>query len=121
MNSGLQACAFTGEDFLGFARVSIDDMAFESGVRNFDAANVARLLRVFKTGGCDRDDPLHSIPALVRKDRLSSSSRSDLAQQLSVPPGVPLLCLHGKHRVLAAKEFYPPKDQWWSVALYNEC
>jgi hypothetical protein len=42
--------------------------------------------------------------------------------ELSFPelsfPELSLICLHGRHRLLAALEFLSPKDQWWIVDVY---
>jgi len=106
--------------FLGNAQVRIESMSFEPGIRDFDNANVARLLKIFRLEGCHRSDPSHFIPALVTKDILGPGWQQGLQPQLlSLPVSVNLRCLHGKHRILAAKQYFPYIEQWWNVALYE--
>jgi hypothetical protein len=38
--------------------------------------------------------------------------------ELLFPQGFQLECLHGRHRIQAAREFLSPKDKWWTVDLY---
>jgi hypothetical protein len=44
----------------------------------------------------------------------------DMPPELNFPPGRKLECLHGKHRIQAAKElrFLKAEDKWWVVDLY---
>lgn len=106
---------------LGFGRARLKHLQFISGVRDFDEKNVARLQVIFKTEGCRRDDPEHSIPALISKADFDStrSAGADYGE-MNLQPGQTLLCLHGKHRALAARAVLPVRDQWWTLALYDD-
>jgi hypothetical protein len=52
---------------LGFGRVRLRHLYFETGIRDFDERNVNRLKLVFRTEGCYYDNPVNFIPALVTK------------------------------------------------------
>ena len=106
---------------LGFGRVQLRHLYFETGIRDFDEINVNRLKLVFKTEGCHRDNPINFIPALVsRADLGQSSNTRGPPAELLLPPDRRLLCLHGKHRILAAEAVLPLRDQWWTLAFYDE-
>ncbi|GAB7336289.1 hypothetical protein MBLNU13_g09039t1 [Cladosporium sp. NU13] len=106
---------------LGFGRVQLRHLYFETGIRDFDERNVNRLKLVFRTEGCHRDNPVNFIPALVSKADLEQSSNTrGHPAELLLPPDRRLLCLHGKHRILAAKAVLPLHDQWWTLAFYDE-
>ena len=107
--------------FLGNAQVQLQNMDFAPGVRDFDKANVDRLVNIFRLEGCQRDDPTHFVPGLIAREHLGPEWQQLLEpQRLSLPTSVVMRCLHGKHRILAAKEVLPPHEQWWNVALYDE-
>lgn len=39
---------------------------------------------------------------------------------MRLQPCQTVLCLHGKHRVLAAEAVLPVHDQWWTLAFYDD-
>ncbi|EMC97300.1 hypothetical protein BAUCODRAFT_130484 [Baudoinia panamericana UAMH 10762] len=108
------------EFFLGHFTVALEDVEFETGVRDYDVANVDRLHSIFRTEGCHRTDPLHFVPAIIPKHQIDTALRDRQSiQRLHLPAGIKLHCLHGKHRVLAAKRFFPKQEQWWTATLYD--
>ena len=74
----------------------------------------------------------YHIPVIINNSLLRESLQKshivnrDLLQQnvppeLDLPPDYSLRCLHGKHRIAAAKKFlYLPADKWWVVDLYSD-
>jgi hypothetical protein len=105
---------------IGYAQVDLRHLEFTPGVRNFDESNVHRLCRIFATEGCHRDEPSYSIPAVLPEGFVGVPAvSSGIIQRLCLDDGMRLYCLHGKHRVLAARRFLPARDQWWTVALYK--
>jgi len=71
------------------------------------------------------------VPALISQQQLANAMRHSgvfteqlLAGHLSgysmlkVPTSCHLECLHGRHRIEAAREFLLPTDRWWTVDLY---
>ncbi|KAK3669647.1 hypothetical protein LTR78_010464 [Recurvomyces mirabilis] len=110
-----------GSFFLCNAMINITQMDFEPGVRDFDEANVVRLLGIFKQEGCQRHDSATYVPAILVSGGLSRLQHDGEALQdlRTQSPAFTVKCLHGKHRVLAAKRFLPSHDQWWPVTLYT--
>lgn len=115
--------------FLGFARVELNHLRFSSG-RRLNEKHVQHLHNVYQQFGCHHDDPIHSVPAVMNKDKLNAAL---CAQRISIaslptsghaPPridfDVHLDCLHGKHRITAAQQFLKSRDQWWIVQIYDE-
>lgn len=111
----------TPEYFLGTARIRLEHLRFESGVRDYDEKNVARLINVFKLEKCQREAPKNRIPAIISSTMLGEWQRSEQPTELLLSSADTILCLHGKHRVIAAREFLLERDQWWIVSLYDEC
>ncbi|QSS66486.1 hypothetical protein I7I51_07343 [Histoplasma capsulatum] len=118
--------------FRGCVRIDLSHLACEDddvvGSRPL-GENAARLIKLFKSVGCDRDDPEHHVPALISNDTLEealSSSQTTVEALLSGmdPPhltlgdNVRLRCLQGKSRLQAASHFLDPGDKWWGVKLY---
>ncbi|KAI9799076.1 MAG: hypothetical protein M1833_004270 [Piccolia ochrophora] len=126
IRQGKQTC------FRGSAKVKLKHIHFEEdhvpGARQLDVKNVARLKKVFELEGCMRLDEEHHVPAVIEESVLSHAlngrdSPTTLLgltepPQLSFPAEIRLRCLHGKHRIHAAKEHLLPGDQWWVVDLY---
>ena len=120
--------------YRGRAKIFIEHLQFEeenvTGGRIVDVPNIERLVKVYeKEPGCLRLDHDHYIPALVDDGVLnrwlerSNVSHADLLDFRRIPPLLridqPLLALHGKHRVEAARRFLDPFDRWWIVDLYS--
>lgn len=117
--------------YRGRAKVSIHVLLFESdnqmGSRPLDPKNVTRLLQIFQLEGCLRLEPEHHVPVLINIQvlnavlgdaRLQSGDLMTCKDPPKLNINVPLLCLHGKHRLKAANEFLDPHDKWWVVDLY---
>ena len=113
----------------GYAKVRLEDLDFEQN-REPDYKTVERLKNVFEEEGCDRANPANFLPALVKLESLQGLAvLADLCQFLDSMISAPLItlgpeekltCLHGKHRILAAKKVLCRSDQWWVVALYDD-
>ena len=115
--------------FRGTARVQFDHLTFPNPIRRKDNKIVEELKRSLE-GGCDDEE--HPIPAIIDDGILQSALiKSGLIADslrrvpINSPPklqfsrDVQLECLHGQHRVLAAKQILRPEDRWWSVDLYG--
>ncbi|KAI9727190.1 MAG: hypothetical protein M1834_008498 [Cirrosporium novae-zelandiae] len=118
--------------FRGTARIDLQHLQFKRLVRELDYANISRLINVFKSEqGCNRLEPEHHVPALINDEDLnlvlqkSNVSPTDLLKPqtepyyLAIPNWMKLSCLHGRHRIYAARTFLRPGDQWWTVDLYT--
>jgi hypothetical protein len=131
--------------FLGFARVSLDQINFEDalrlneGHRSLSERDVERLLSVFSLEGCIREEERNFIEGLVSEERLdealakTGTSKESFMSRSRLPPqhpdkflhlrfDKPIQCNDGLHRVSAAKRFLDNNDRWWIVKLYRkEC
>ena len=119
--------------YRGTARVGLEALHFQWGEqRELSRKNVERLKEMFRRiDDVDRLEPRNHIPAVVEQSDLD---RATLASAISAetllnnpgndpptlkfPPLFRLTCLHGRHRVQAAREILAPADAWWTVDLY---
>ena len=85
--------------------------AIEKDCRRLDARN--HIVAIISQG--DLDDAIRA--SRLSNGALLSNKGNDYAE-LVFPPGYRLECLHGRHRILAAKEALPLLDKWWTVDLY---
>lgn len=118
--------------YRGTARVRLDHLHFEWGeARELSQKNVERLKQVFRTENIQRLEPRNHIPAVLSEKDLDSAVQDSkiLAEtllsnpdgnfpMLKFPRNYKLTCLHGGHRIQAARETLPPTDAWWTVDLY---
>lgn len=119
-------------NFRGSAKVPLGFLSFEetpiSG--HLDPKNIAGLVQIFELEGCIRLDLENHIPAVISDDLLNQSlyysqvTGNLLSHRtppmLELPPNYILRCLHGKHRIAAAKTFLLPGNRWWTVDLYSD-
>ena len=122
--------------FNGSARIELNKLDFTasqdpSASSYLDPKNVARLARIFSLEGCLRLDLDHHVPALVSDAQLQQAlirshvEAAALANHQSpplliFPESTILRCLHGKHRIAAARSILEPGDKWWTVDLYSD-
>ena len=119
--------------FRGRAKVKLNNLRFlkdDEGCREIDAKNVSRLVGVFGTQGCLRLEEENYVPACISDSTLDSALHQSAleSQQLLAPNDPPFLelgdqqltCLHGRHRIEAARLFLGPFEEWWIVDLYND-
>jgi hypothetical protein len=120
-----------GTYFRGTARVRLQRLHFgDQCSRELDRKIVESLKDTFEIEGCLRLEPSHHIPALIDRQTLELAIKSSpgvsAAALLDNPKKLPpelklncsLECLHGRHRLQAAREILLPKDKWWTVDLY---
>ena len=118
------------QKYRGTARIWLEALHFpRDESRHLDLKKVERLKACFKNGQCDRILRNH-IPAVIDQPQLdtvlrdSSVSAENLLSNkdphpfLKFPQGYQLHCLHGRHRIEAAREALTPRDRWWTVDLY---
>lgn len=114
---------------IGTARVRIDHLAFPNPIRGKDEKAIKRLERTFAAEGCL--DDRHRIPAVIDDSTLQAAllktgvsigrlqGVSGQPQRLQLPENMELECLHGQHRILAAKRYLHPDERWWTVDFYR--
>jgi len=114
------------------ARISLDVLQFgRDQPRELDPDHVEILTECFRNEDCQRLPVRNHVPALISQQQLANAMRHSgvfteqlLAGHLSgysmlkVPTSCHLECLHGRHRIEAAREFLLPTDRWWTVDLY---
>ena len=119
--------------FYGRAKVSLSNLRFEgdevAGTRTLNPRNITRLRNIFELEGCLRLEPEHHVPAVIERSTLEAALRASTLQlqdlksgepkPLTLPPGTALVCLHGRHRVEAAKQHFGPAEKWWVADLYS--
>lgn len=123
--------------YQGTARVRLEVLDFQwNEPRELSRKNVERLKEIFQGdkmlhGNVRRLDPRNHIPAVIEQSDLNDAiltSEVSAERLLSNPDNNPpvlkfaagyrLTCLHGQHRIQAAREVLPPTDAWWAVDLY---
>ncbi len=117
--------------FIGSAKIHLKhfDFGVHSTSLTLDTKNIDRLIQVFKLEGCLRLDLEHHIPAIISNQTLQESlarsavdgtelHRQQSPPTLLFPEDTYLPCLHGKHRIAAAKTLLLPGNTWWTVDLY---
>jgi hypothetical protein len=135
MYSGLQHLAIQekalaadkSHNFRGTVRVRLNQLQFSSSVRPLDQKIVHALKRDFRAEGCLQHQKCCSIPALITESdfsailehlRLTPEALKIAEPQPEIPSAVQLECLHGQHRISAARDFLPLSEHWWLVDLY---
>jgi hypothetical protein len=118
--------------YKGTALVLIAHLHFPFPCRQVDKKVVDQLKRDFEGEGGIKDLPINRVPAIIDQsilqaglNKLATSPEAFRATSRDNPPrlhlarDVKLECLHGQHRILAAKEYLPPSKRWWAVDLYS--
>ena len=118
--------------YRGTAIIRLESLHFPcDATRELNRKNVDRLKKCFRKEGCRRLEVENHIPATIDESRLqeavtASGFRSNdlLTNQregypeLKLPPSYRLTCLHGQHRIQAAREVLAQRNAWWAVDLY---
>ena len=123
--------------FRGSAKVNLKHLEFEVNIGSdsvtafLDPKNVARLIKVFTLEGCNRLDLEHRVPVVINAGVLQQSIhnsglasgdllKSHIPPTLTFPANTLLKCLHGRHRIAAAKAFLQLGNKWWTVDFYSD-
>jgi len=118
--------------YQGTAQVRLEVLHFPwDQPRELDLKHVRYLKECFRNDSCRRLPERNHISAVIEREHLDAAvqaaevSYGDLLSkqpggypELMFPDGYQLQCLHGRHRIQAAREFLLPKDKWWTVDLY---
>ncbi|OJD12762.1 hypothetical protein AJ78_06702 [Emergomyces pasteurianus Ep9510] len=123
--------------FRGYAKIDISHLQLKKNSvlssrplgQNVEGQNALRLLKIFESVGCDREDHGNYVPVLINQNTLNqaindSRTTQDMLLSGIEPPNLilkhdtSLLCLQGKSRLRAAQEFFPPGERWWGARLY---
>ena len=118
--------------YRGVARIRLESLHFPcDAARELNLKNVERLKKCFRTEGCRRLELENHIPATIDESRLREAlsesavgagglltNHQEGYPELKFPPGYRLACLHGQHRIQAAREVLSQRNAWWAVDLY---
>ena len=118
--------------YKGTCRIKLEMLYFRwNEPRELDTKNVEKLKACFRKSGCRRLLVQNHIPAIIDEQCLNTAIQSSGITaamltnnyekeypELILPATYQLLCLHGRHRIQAAKEYLSPRDKWWTVDLY---
>lgn len=114
--------------FRGYIVLSLAQIDFDSG-RELQPDIVRRLRERFALQGCQRHNTENAIPAIVEPELLRDSYLSigvasiPLSVSHAIALGVvscdPVVCLHGKHRIHAARSLLFRDDAWWVVKVFD--
>ena len=110
--------------FCGAFKIPLDKLACEDlpdNPRQISEKNAVRLLNRFELHQCDRLEPRNYVSAFIPLDKVPSIPPAyklyDEPQFLS--PDCPLICVHGQHRLLAARLYLEASDRWWVANIYS--
>jgi hypothetical protein len=105
--------------FLGSAQIMLSSLIFHEEDTQFEVSTdrVNALVSIFKTDGCERTKKQNHISAFIDK-YIYCRLKHKKHEFLNLP--IPIICLNGRHRIAAAKLYFLPENQWWSVSLYSE-
>jgi hypothetical protein len=109
--------------FCGSVKIPLDKLRGEElpeNPRQFDEKNVARLLDIFNKDGCQRREPDNHVPVLIARSALPEGPLRVGSDLQLFNPDHPLTCLHGRHRLEAARKFLSGNDRWWVADLYSD-
>ena len=119
-------------NYKGSAQVWITHLDFPHPIRQIDRRVITQLKRDFDGEGCIKTRPEHRVPAVIGESmlqealqKLAISSETfkaisrDNPLKIDLGRGAKLECLHGQHRILAAKEYLVPSLRWWILDLYS--
>lgn len=119
--------------FRGVARVQLSALNFSRALssqrhRPLSEKIVTRLVDVLRREGCRRDDEANFVDVVVDDDALQAAlakvgltdaSLQSGSESQPILPLHDLQCLHGLHRIAAARLVLDQNDQWWPVRLYS--
>ena len=106
--------------YRGTVRVPLASIKPPSFSRAVDEKNIERLVEIFKREGCLRSKKEHFAQVLIDPNQLAKVeiiSFLENSQFTIMFPPKSLECIHGWHRLLAARKL-PFDEHWWPVDLY---
>ncbi|KAL2047106.1 hypothetical protein N7G274_001125 [Stereocaulon virgatum] len=121
-SNDLQIFREKSRTFCGSVKIPLDKICHEelpNNPRQFNEKNVTTLLDFFRSEGCLRLDPEHYVPALISRSAVPRGLHPG-GEPPRFNPEHPVVCLHGRHRLEAARKFFTGhENRWWVVDLYS--
>jgi hypothetical protein len=111
------------DHFRGYARLNLANIQLTADEAVHEA-DVEQLIKNFGLRGCLQHDPAYAISVIVDGDTLAAatSGQTDLTLSDGSPfrrINIRATCLHGKHRILAARLALQEPDRWWTARLFD--
>lgn len=108
---------------IGCAKVRIDGLKYDTA-RERSEESVRFLVEIYRTSGCQQFDRKHAVQVVVpsRQDypAFPVSQTAEDAPTIGRHAEWCITCIHGKHRLEAAKEYLKMVDQLWLAEVYND-
>lgn len=109
--------------FLGSFSIRLDQLQFLNEVNR---KHVKELKRIFRRAGCRPLEERKAIAAVIDKETMAITLRNaGVLSDIDYPDlifhqGYKLECMHGHHRIQAAREILLPGERdFWPVDLYS--
>ena len=122
LSNDLQIFREKSRTFYGSVKIPLDKICHKvlpNNPRQFNKKDVTTLLDFFHSEGCLRLDPEHHVPALISRSAVPRGLHPG-GEPPRFNPEHPVICLHGRHRLEAARNFFTgDEDRWWVVDLYS--
>jgi hypothetical protein len=111
------------DHFRGYARLNLANIQLMPD-EDVHEADVQELIRNFESRGCLQHDPVYAISVMVDSDTLTAATngQTDFTSSDGQPfrhINIRATCLHGKHRILAARIALHEHDRWWTARLFD--
>ena len=118
-------------NFKGSCKIFIKHLCFPNPARPVDEKIIEQLQRDFDGEGCLREEPNNRVPVIIDDlalqeglnklgyDAETFKAKSAKPPLLRLGSRALLECLHGQHRIVAAKRYLTSKNRWWVVDLYG--
>jgi len=121
-SNDLQIFREKSRTFCGSVKIPLDKICHEelpNNPRQFNKKDVTTLLDFFRSEDCLRLDPEHYVPALISRSAVPRGLHPG-GEPPRFNPEHPVVCLHGRHRLEAARKFFTgDENRWWVVDLYS--
>lgn len=106
----------------GYALVPIHGICYDTA-REIDETHVRKLIADYKVSGCKRFDSRNAVQVVVNgleNNEWHTLSRNANDAPVINPHGsVRMICIHGRHRLEAAKRHLPAVEGYWLAELYG--
>ena len=125
---------FRNKHFLCIARFRLENLWFgDEWESHLDQNNVQRLRKVFLVQGCLPQTPVNYVQAVIPTEQIQRAIQAsgtseaafktpgEIIPELIFPSDYRVHCLHGRHRIAAAKlVFLSSIKRSWPVEIYDE-
>jgi len=114
LSNDLQIFREKSRTFYGSVKIPLDKICYEelpNNPRQFNK-DVTTLLDFFRSEDCLRLDPKHYVPALISRSTVPRGLHLG-GEPLRFNPEHPIVYLHGRYRLEAARKFFTGDENRW--------